>query len=502
MRKNTYTILTVFFLLVIAGSSYLPFVYKNTFGESDCYLMATGFLESLSSGKRFESSLLLYANKVSFGYYAFLYLFEDSLKEDGSLLFLLMNYTNAVCSILMVIPFFYVIRRYWGFTAAVIANLLLVFIPLWWQLSRYGHPQIPAVFFMFIGLALLGYRSHLKSLKSTAGILFTCDIFVVTTLIISLTMRMDAILMFPLILGCLLLEGCSFRSALINFSLYSVFSVVIYYLLIYRVPDQYVVGSLFAEFHNIARAIREFKHANILFLRAYPPFLLMTFFISCISLLYYRKYTALLFVVPVVLINYIFWIPNPYPARHFVYIAPVLSAGIAIWLSKIAEGFILSRVSFTELTGAIGVFLIFLAPYMIVSKFDGITLYRNMYSQNKAYEIGRLSKDLLQLEPLDKPVFVVSMARPVLTNMQIKADSIVVDRKEYIFYYVKTDRNEFVFCKDGDNENQVKELQKRADKHGKTYWVIDPYNTDINNKPFNAHVPPSHIQLNFSEVES
>ena len=171
---------------------------------------------------RFESPLLLYANNVSAGYYAFLYLFEDLLKENRSLLFPLMNYTNAVCSILMVIPFFYVIRRYWGFAAAVIANLLLVSIPIWWHLSRYGHPQIPAILFMFIGLALIGYRSYLKSLKSTAGMLFTYDILVITTLIISLTMRMDAILMFPLIFACLLLEGRSYRSALFHFSLYSV----------------------------------------------------------------------------------------------------------------------------------------------------------------------------------------------------------------------------------------------------------------------------------------
>ena len=56
--------------------------------------------------------------------------------------------------------------------------------------------------------------------------------------------------------------------------------------------------------------------------------------------------------------------------------------------------------------------------------------------------------------------------------------------------------------KNGEDINQVMELKKRADKHGKAYWVIDPYNAGINTVPFNSQAPPLHIQLSFSAEET
>ena len=458
--------------------------------------MASGFLESLTSGKRFVSAISYYPNRISFGYYAFLYLFENALKADRTILYPLMNYTNAVCSIIMVIPFFYVIRRYWGYTAAIIANLVLISVPIWQQVSIYGHPQTPAVLFVFTGLALLGHRSHLESLNKATGVLFVWDIIVLMAFILSLAMRMDALLMFPLIMACLLLEGRSFRSALLHFILYSVFSVVIYFMVLSRIPENMDTVSVFLQPQAIVvRAIKQFIPSTVLFIKAYPRFLLLTYYLSCLFLLYSGKYYSIVFVLPVVLINYLFYMPSPGDnGRHFHFIAPVVAAGIAILLSKIVEIFRLFRSYGSTLTGALSAFLIFFTVFFVIGKYDGIGYYRNEYSEEQAYNLGKLSEDLIRLGPLDRPVFVVSFARTVLVNMQMMENPIKIIREDDIFY-VRTDRNEFVFCKEGEWEDNVMELLEIADLRGKTYWIIDPYNSDINTKPFNTQVPPPHQRI-------
>ena len=124
-----------------------------------------------------------------------------------------------------------------------------------------------------------------------------------------------------------------------------------------------------------------------------------------------------------------------------------------------------------------------------------------MYSEEQAQIMGTLYKDLLQLDSLDKPIFVVSNARPVFLNMQMKAENIKIVRKDHIFY-VTTDHNEFVFCKLGDWEKNVIELRNIADQHGEVYWIIDPYNSKVYARHFNAQAPSPHIHIRLHRAET
>ena len=494
--------ISLILLFVFACVCYLPFTYQGELGEKDSYRMVTGYLDSINSGTPFISSFL-YARHTSFGYYAWLYLFSDVVQARPPFVIELMNYSNAIAAVLMVIPFFFVVSRYWGLGTAVGANLILMLIPVWWQLSRYGHPQLPAITFMFIGIALLCYRSHLESEHYSKAKIFACDILITAAFSFCLMIRLDAILMFPLILGCLILERFSFKTATYRFVAYSILPLLIRFAANAFLPVDVSQTSgvnpfhLLWKYHTPTRMVEHFGLANKLFFTAYPPFLIMIFIIACLYLLRARKYSSLFFVVPVVLINYIFWLSNPYLARHFVYLSPTLSIGIAMLLSSMGER-LRSLIPYNKLVIHTGILLVFLFAFLSVSKLDGIKLYRNQFSSSEqAYNAGRLGQDLQKLPALNNPIFVIANAEPVIVNMQLNADSMTLTR-ENSFKVVYNGKNKFIFDSRASwSLKGLVALKKKTEDYDEFYWIVDPYDPSVQKiiKSFNFEAPFSAKQL-------
>ncbi|MDZ8183794.1 MAG: hypothetical protein RMX96_02885 [Nostoc sp. ChiSLP02] len=425
MQLKRTPFLIVLFLLIIASLCYLPFTYKDTPGERDGFRMVMGIIDSVISGKPLGSPLL-YGRSISYGYYVLIDIFRPIFQKNFNIIIPITNYISSFSSILIVIPVFYIVKRYWGVTTALLANLLLIFIPVWWSTSLYGHPMIQAVLFMFVGLALIGYRSEVKFSGGSIQKLILLDISIIFAFSLCLMFRLDAALMFLLIPACLLIEGYSFTKAVYHSSVYIIFPIIIFFAIKSQLPeiatgsDGIVEDLIF--YHGPDRMLQNFKTGTVSFIKGCNPLYIFISFISFIYLCFQRDYLALLFVFPTLILNYIFWMPNHYPARHFIYMAPVLAIGNAIWLQAAISTVLSFRKNKTIIAFGLSLISILL---VFVS-------YKNSYSppypywQNQTEDNRRLAKNLYNLPSQGQRIFVIADSIPVVLEMQLLSRQVIV----------------------------------------------------------------------------
>ncbi|MCA9469027.1 MAG: hypothetical protein KC643_26785 [Nitrospira sp.] len=486
-------------LLLLSCIISIPFVYHDSFGERDAYRIALGTIHATIADQFFESEFL-YGVTHSFGHYSWLFLFSHWIKTDPSFIFPLMNYSNTISFVFMTIPFFYLVNRYWGLHSAIVANVVLMLTPVWWRLSQFGHPQVPAILFMFVGLALLGMRSHLSKLKKNKPSIFILDSLIVLAFSVCLTIRLDAILLFPLIPACLILERYPLKSAVGRGALYCAVPILIFLffretLLPKHEGGQGILGTLTLlwHWHNPTRFSENFLRGNTIFFNAYSPYLLFFFLLSTLYLIFTRCYPTLFFFLPIVFVNYIFWLPNPSPGRHFVYLAPTFAVPIAIYVVRLRDwlAHLIPRKKGLITLGILPVFIFgFLAsPY--IPLFKSFPFYKNPYTSEWGQIVGRLGSDLQQLDALGQPLFVVTDSIPVLVNMFLNGTISQIAYKDGLTFINNT-KNDFVFCELGSQESHVALLRRKSTEYENFQWMIDPYNSAIYNQPFNANPSGSH----------
>jgi hypothetical protein len=362
-------------------------------------------------------------------------------------------------------------------------------IPVWWQMSLYGHPQSIAVFFIFAGLAILCHRSRLASGELAKVKAAVADLIIIAAFSLSVMNRLDCVLMFPLIPAVMVYEGKFVKSSIYRLAAYTLVPIGVFfmgdaYLPEYRALTGGTIGSTFHlvwRWHNPTRLVEHFKEANHIFFSAYPGFLIFTFLLACFYLIRTRKMADLFFVLPVVLINYFFWIPSPFPARHFVYLAPALAIGVAVLLAFIGRQTAF-WIRMNKLTAFTGVFLVFICAYLSTSFIDGVPLYRGVYSPAEAIAAGRFGEDLMKIPPMHRPVFVVSDAIPVIVNMQLRSDALKITTSDHHTLLVNNGKNEFIFCIQGWKRKSVSDLYAKAERCDKKAWLVDPYNSDVYSK--------------------
>ncbi|MEH2375506.1 hypothetical protein [Nostoc sp.] len=516
-QENTKIALPILILLGLASSLYLTIVYKDTLGERDTFRMAMGLIDSITSNKPLGSAML-YGRDISFAYFALLDFFTPIFKTNLALIIPFMNYINALSAILMVLPFFFLVKRYWGTSVALLANILLMFIPAWRATSQYGHPMTEAILFMFIGLALIGYRSFLTSMRLGWKRLILLDILIIAVFALCLMFRLDAILMFPLIPACLLLDNFPFKKIVSTSILYSFFPLIVFKVMQSQLPyiDENSNG-IFAQlllWNNPARYVDNLLRGNLLFIWGLNPLVCLIFLISCIYLLYKRhRYSDLFFVLPTVLLNYIFWLPNPFPARHFIYISPVVAISIAIFLSDVFPT-IKSFVKNNRNTGVtLAVILIF--SVFISYKYS----YSVPLSKKYSYAVRQLGNELQQLEPKDQPIFVVGDTIPAVVQMQLMSKDIKVEYKKtniltdddikaqeksafksepiYIsVIVVENKKNKFICYFQGWKAkiNEIKRFLREKDEYNQGYLVLNILEKDAKK----IDIEPSSLSNRFN----
>ncbi|RCJ26597.1 hypothetical protein A6S26_14460 [Nostoc sp. ATCC 43529] len=488
--------LTVVLLLIIASISYLPFTYRDTPGERDGFRMVMGIIDSVTSRKPLGSPLL-YGRNISFGYYALIDIFRPIFQKNLTIIIPITNYISSLSSILIVIPVFYLAKRYWGITTAVLANLLLIIIPVWWSTSLYGHPMIQAVFFMLIGLALIAYRSEVKS--SNAGLLklIILDILIIVAFSLCLMFRLDAVLMFLLIPGCFLLERYSLTKVISYSSLYIFFAMLIFFAVKSQLPQINIESDNILEdlifYHSPDVAIKNLKSGTKAFIAACNPLYILFFFISLVYLWIKRDYLTLLFIFPTLLVNYIFWLPNYYPARHFIYISPVLAIGNAVLLYAVSK----KLLPFYRNKKIIGISLALVLIGIIFLSYRGSYSVPYPYWQTQTEDNKRLAKNLQDLPSRDQRIFVVADSIPVVLEMQLLSSkvqvkplktSLITDTqlqrqklskilkinptKTIDLLEVKNEKNNFIFYIQGWKKNEVVRFFQESNEYDDVYLVI------------------------------
>ncbi|BAY79892.1 hypothetical protein NIES25_63800 (plasmid) [Nostoc linckia NIES-25] len=495
MKQHNKAVLGLLVLLVLASVTYLFTVYTDTFGERDSYRMLLGTIDSIAFDKPLGARKI-YGSNISFAYYALLDFFRPLFKADMTLIVPIMNYVNAVFAILMVIPFFFFVRRYWGTLIALLANILLLMLPVWRVTGQYPHPMTGSMVFMFIGLALIGYRSFLNSMSLGWKKLIIWDVLIVTAFALCLMFRLDVILMFPMIPACLLLERYPWKKIVFPSILYSILPLILFKLM--QAQLAYIKteegDGIFEQlllWNNPARYVDQFVRGTLLFIWSLNPLLCLIFLISCVYLFYKRRYLDIFLILPTVLINYIFWLPNPAPARHFIYLSPLVAISIAIFLADIFPK-VKSYINNKKIGVALAVFLIF--SLVISNKYS----YSAPLSKQYTYALKRLGTELQQLEPKDKPIFVISDTLPVAAHMQLMSkqtkvkpqqtniltdESVQAQKKSYFkpkleyvnILNVENQNNKFIFYIQGFNSkiNEIKRFFSETDKYDRVYLVVD-----------------------------
>lgn len=323
-------------LVVLSALAYFPFVYTLSFGEWDSYRVAAGVLDAVREDARVGESQIR-NNSVSYAYSYLLLAFRDTVRDDPAALYAVMNYVNAVAATLATLPFFIVMRRYFGLLAATGATIVLMAVPVWWNLALYAHPMMPAVLFFLCALAAVGYREQF--VRSGRRMAFAVDAVVVALLALTLMFRLDAVLLFPMLTACVRLEGRSWTASFAVSIAWAVLALTLFIIVRKLIfPGGGELGGVLTSlgyWHDPARIFENFVRGVTIFVLAAHPLFLALYGVGVVLLLLRRAWSALFFLLPTLVLNVLFWLPNPSPSRHFMYVAPVLAAGVGVTLAML-----------------------------------------------------------------------------------------------------------------------------------------------------------------------
>lgn len=424
---------TALLLLLLAGVLfYLPFISINTFGERDSYRVAIGIIDSIRSNQ-YLSSPLLYGVDKSFAYFAFINLFSPLFKEQPGSIIPFLNYLNAFASIILVIPYYFLIKKYWGINIAILTNIFLMSVPVWRQTSLYGHPMVFAMLMMIFGLFLISIRCRINTtLKNISLEPILLEVSIVSSLALCLMMRLDAVILFLLIPGLLVFENIPYRQIIIRSTIYILLPIIIFFVFKTKLPELSIsdvdVNALDASasffkqllfWHNLSRFKDNFFYGSRLFLSAFNHLYVLFFICSLIFFWRKRKKKEILFILPLFLFNYLFWLPNPDPARHFIYAAPIFALAIAIFL----KGFVDSLQTLLANKKLIKIAAISsLAFLLVISNFGR---YEPPYFLENvtANDLNRIGKHLQNIKNQENPILVLADDMiPSILDIQITSE--------------------------------------------------------------------------------
>jgi hypothetical protein len=185
------------FLIILSSIMAYFFVFKG-FATGDSILYAHGIEAIWKNGLREIPDN--FNGEIAFGYYIMLYLLCSVLQAHFALS-AIMNYVNALSSILMIgIFYFLIISLGFNKKVALFSCITVLIAPAIWLLSHYGHPGMPCLAF-FVGsllvLANLDFHNLAKLSQRTRLIAFTILSY------LALIMRLDIFLSFGAYFGIL-----------------------------------------------------------------------------------------------------------------------------------------------------------------------------------------------------------------------------------------------------------------------------------------------------------
>ena len=485
MSPEVAALATAALLILYQGLALIPFHFGGSLGERDGYRMLLGLLDCLQRGVWFDSALL-YNRQVSFGYFALLHTLAPGSGASAAAVIALMDWVSLAAAVLFVVPFFFVVDRLFGRAEAVIASLLLPAVPVWWQVSRYGHPITPALLLFFGGLALAATGRALWTLGAAA--LFAA----------ALAFRFDVVLLFPLIACVARPAGAGWRRPVAFAAAYTALAVAVFLAAQAALPPirgaaaPEGVLELLRRYEDPGR-LREFLRLDCTmvgeafgaaFLAAMPAAILLLRRTR-------RALRPLLFVAYPAAVNLVFWMPNPNPPRHYILLAPAAAVCGAVVLRFALERLRLTRPAWwwgAGLAGAAAAVLLSVAiQWGPIGRLPEVRSlfgdYRALARRQAAW--SRLGAQLVALPPLGRPALVLCDAYYVAGRMELlrpgaraQLDEQPVQGQRLQFLTVREGGNTFVMLVQSWEPAEVQALDA-ARLFPDSVLIVDPYNPDI-----------------------
>ena len=341
--KYKYFFLIACTLVVAALTALgLSFQYNRALGEPDLYWIVAGILDGHANGEG-AKSMMQYGANFSFGYYEIVYKFmNSSILENPNKLISAVNTIGLFSAVLAVVFLICSVSFQHGAQAAFVTAAIFGLSPMILDLATSGHPILPALAAFFLGVALMVYPSagtNRAILWTVAGLVF----------LLSLSIRAEVLLAFcwPVVAGA---DTSSFMR-FVRTSAVRVLPPLAATVVFFVAQTKYVaagsgggMGSLL-DFMQTFYDFRKIGH-GLGFFTIGSGFATLALASLCVVLAYksikqrVNGKTQILFAYllepsALMLPCFAFWLPNPSPARHFLFAILGVSLFIGILLQFI-----------------------------------------------------------------------------------------------------------------------------------------------------------------------
>jgi hypothetical protein len=269
--------------------------------------------------------------------------------------------------------------------------------------------------------------------------------------------------------------------------------------------------------HNPTRFVRYFGMSQLRYARALNPALILLVILAGWHFVRTGRWAIVALTLPTIIFNYLFWIPNAQPERHFLYMVPPLAILIGLYLGSIVTGarsfawrgdvplLAATIACLAAMVAALlwpGSFLLYLAvtPMLFIglSPFARSLMQRrlligglllvavvlafvpskyllaNPYSRAAPTKIAALADDIARLPPLDRPLIVITDGYPVAARLQAeRMDHFRLDSLDGNWIRAHTDKNRIeMLIQSWSPDLAWEPLQVRA-RQGRAYYLID-----------------------------
>lgn len=465
------------FLIILQAAALFPFRFTNELGERDSYRMFIGLVDTLKTGALFNSPLL-YNREPSFGYYGILYALTPLTGHAPAALMSLMNWIGLLSVILFTVPNYIVTERLFGKQVAVASSIILAATPVWWHCGLYGHPVVTALFLFFSGMAVLCpyERTPSFAVRAIALVLFA----------VALTMRFDIVLLFIAMVAMLWqVRRIPSRGIAREALLYILGSVALFGIAeecLPRVsqgvaPDS--ILSLLARFEHTNQIFASFRQFVFSLGQGFTPILIAIIPFSMWMLIRRKQYPLAFFVSGEIIVNLVFWFPNAYPARHFLFMAPAVSISAALVFLALVPARIprLSSLHGVLIGSAVGISIVFTSLAFNYGK-GYLGYFPSQFSERLSMkgqiaEANHIAEALAHLPPLSTPVIVLCDSTLVLAKLeQIAFDTSAIYRMvpsnapSLFVHDVHEGSNRFIMIEHGWDETDVKGFDRSGEYVG------------------------------------
>jgi len=315
----------------------LPFIYKNVLGEIDLSQMAFAIVHGQATGLH-EAAGYHYGYSISFGYYYFFYnLVPNAVLLNSTTLIAWMNalgYCSATIAIALLGLY---LSRLYGVRVALLSTLIFAFSPTYLELGTYGHPELPALCLLLLGAYLLTFAAPQQASAAQRFIVAT---FATAAILAALCVRSDVLLALPFVAIARGGKSDSVRAHALDM-LPRVIPIVVAALGFF-VLQREILKSVGTSGHSELLRYLSFSD-DLASLKKAPIIIVLgtgiASMILCAILTVTRRYRLFgvvdaLAIGSMVLLSVALWLPNPAPARHFLFVSLAAALIIGLCLAR------------------------------------------------------------------------------------------------------------------------------------------------------------------------